>query len=89
MLTKFLDAVEQLKSERSSIKNPQGSVNKITARKPIRSCPPPSVSEIHKKMLNWIYNQPEAKKNLTQVGFKPEDSFKIKVSGFFLYPDFN
>lgn len=80
--------MERLKSERSSIKKPKGSANKFTATKPVRSSPPQSVSEIYKRMLNWIYNQPEAKKNLLQFGLKPEDSFKIKVS-VVLYSDVN
>ncbi|CAB4013594.1 Hypothetical predicted protein, partial [Paramuricea clavata] len=77
VLTKFLDAVEKLKSEKSSKKIPKDSAKKITMTKPTSSCPPLSVSEIHKRMLNWIHNQPEAKEKLAQVGLKPVDSFKI------------
>lgn len=89
MLTKFLDAVEKLKSERSSKKIPKDSAKKITMTKPTSSCPPLSVSEIHKRMLNWIHNQPEAKEKLAQVGLKPVDSFKITVSVLFSYLYFN
>ena len=69
------------KSSKSLTKFPaKSSANTITKTKPIDPCSPLNINDINKKMINWIHKQRNAKQKLTQIGLKPEDSFKDVVS---------
>ena len=76
--------MEQIKTEKSLkslTKFPaKSSANTITKTKPIDPRSPLNINDINKKMINWIHKQRNAKQKLTQIGLKPEDSFKVVVS---------